>query len=165
MVDDGTTARQQVDDGGHGNPRPNPTTPPPSPSRTPRRTRRAGATTPSKLSPAVSSTTLPPPPTPPTPPADRLVTGTSSSLGTQRVRRSKSVICPICKKDMCHEKALCGHIRWHTHEERQAASSDIARALSSNFSSGHGGEEQGPSKRFKVPDLNKPPPPEEDDGA
>ncbi|CAH1433285.1 unnamed protein product [Lactuca virosa] len=159
MADDGTTARQQVDAGGHANARPNSSTPPPSPSQTPRRPRRAGATTPSKLSPAASSSTThppPPTPTPPTPSADRIIIGTAR----------KSVICPICKKDMYHEKALCGHIRWHTQEERLAASRDIARALSANFVSGQRGDgEQGPSKRFKLPDLNHPPPPEDDEGA
>ncbi|KAL7587056.1 hypothetical protein Lser_V15G39727 [Lactuca serriola] len=157
MVDDGNTARQQADAGGHGNARPNSSTPPSSPSQPPRRPRRAGATTPSKLSQAASSSTnLPPPPTPtptpPTPSADGIL------LGTAR----RPVICPICKKDMYHEKALCGHIRWHTQEERLAASRDIARALSANVVSGQRGDgEQGPSKRFKLPDLNEPPPSED----
>ncbi|CAI9265384.1 unnamed protein product [Lactuca saligna] len=155
MADNGNTARQQADAGGHGNARPNSSTPPSSPSQTPRRPpRRAGATTPSKLSQAASSsTTLPPPPTPtpPTPSADGIL------LATPR----RPVICPICQKDLHHEKALCGHIRWHTHEERLAASREIARALSANFVSRGGNGEQGPSKRFKLPDLNEPPPPEE----
>ncbi|KAL4572616.1 hypothetical protein LXL04_019396 [Taraxacum kok-saghyz] len=166
MADNGNTGRQKDDDGGHDGGRPNPTTPP-SPSRTPRRPRRN--TSPPKHSPGASSSTMPAPPTPPAPTG---ITGaSSSSAGTNiisftppKTKRTKSVICPICKKDMCHEKALCGHIRWHTQEERLAASIAIARALSSNVVvSGNGDEDEGPSKKYKLPDLNKSPPPEEEE--
>ncbi|KAI3668883.1 hypothetical protein L6452_40100 [Arctium lappa] len=178
MVNDGAnTTRHQADQHGGRREPPrsnlNSTTPPPSPSRTPRRTRRVATTTPPPSKPPSTSSTVLPPPPPPTSTERMVTTVTCSSVitttknpSTSGTRKQKSVICPICKKDMCHEKALCGHIRWHTQAERQAAYTDIARALASNFISGGVHiEHQGSPKRLKLPDLNQPPPPDDDDAA
>ncbi|KAD5803394.1 hypothetical protein E3N88_14754 [Mikania micrantha] len=95
----------------------------------------------------------PNPPPPPSPPP--------GSAGTKRpmMPKEKSVICPVCNRNMYHEKALNGHIRWHTAQEREAAGLGTARSLASTVVV----EEQDAPKRAKVPDLNRSPPPEDEE--
>ncbi|KAI3826462.1 hypothetical protein L1987_00510 [Smallanthus sonchifolius] len=89
-----------------------------------------------------------------------------SSSGTKRPStpvkpKEKTAICPVCKRNMYHDKALNGHIRWHTAEEREAAGVGTSRALANAIVV----EEQEVTKRAKVPDLNRSPPPENGDQA
>ncbi|KAI3683556.1 hypothetical protein L1987_84064 [Smallanthus sonchifolius] len=102
---------------------------------------------------AGKSNAAPPPPPPPPPPR---------SSGTKRPSTpSKTAICPVCKRNMYHDKALNGHIRWHTAEEREAAGVGTARALANAIVV----EEPEVTKRAKLPDLNRSPPPEDGDQA
>ncbi|KAK1411950.1 hypothetical protein QVD17_32831 [Tagetes erecta] len=93
-----------------------------------------------------------PPPPPPPPPSSSTKRPTTPAKPKQR-----SSVCPVCKRNLYHERALNGHIRWHTVEEREAAGISIARALASAVVV----EEPEAVKRAKVPDLNRSPPPED----
>ena len=63
---------------------------------------------------------------------------------------------------MHHEKAFCGHIRWHTPEDRDAKSAEIQETLALSRQVEDAVEI---AKRIKIPDLNKLPQPEDDDDA
>nr|GEV58235.1 cell division cycle protein 48 homolog [Tanacetum cinerariifolium] len=79
-----------------------------------------------------------------------------------RVSPSRKVNCPICGRNMHHEKAFCGHIRWHTQEERDAKSGEIQETLALSRQVEDAVEI---AKKIKIPDLNKLPQPEDDDDA
>ncbi|MFS7900796.1 putative transcription factor C2H2 family [Helianthus anomalus] len=81
--------------------------------------------------------------------------------------KSKSAICLVCKRDLCHEKALNGHIRWHTQQEREAAGIGNAKAVASASVVIRDANVRKPetSKPVKLPDLNKSPPREADKDA
>ncbi|KAJ0623574.1 putative transcription factor C2H2 family [Helianthus annuus] len=111
------------------------------------RTENDGASETKPIPPSPSSSAPPPLPPPPPPPQS----GTKRPLTPKSKEKEKMSICPICNKNLCHEKALNGHIRWHTAEER-------AKTFAATVTV----EEQEP-KRFKVPDLNRSPPPEDGD--
>ncbi|KAK1411949.1 hypothetical protein QVD17_32830 [Tagetes erecta] len=95
----------------------------------------------------------PPPPPPPPPPSG----GNKRPLTPSKTKENKSGICPICNRNLYHEKALNGHVRWHTAAEREAAG--IGPSKSTRV------EEQDDPKRIKVPDLNRSPPPEDGEAA
>ncbi|KAI3683557.1 hypothetical protein L1987_84065 [Smallanthus sonchifolius] len=108
------------------------------------------------------NTTPPPPSSSTTPPPPPIASG---SRNKRPMTSTKSSICPVCKKDLCHEKALNGHMRWHSLEEREAAGIGIARALASGVVVVRNEDVrvQDSCKRAKVPDLNYLPPPEDED--
>ncbi|GJS42003.1 cell division cycle protein 48 [Tanacetum coccineum] len=86
--------------------------------------------------------------------------GASSSCALTPSKRK--VNCPICGRNMHHEKAFCGHIRWHTQEERDAKSGEIQETLALSRQVEEAVEI---AKKIKIPDLNKLPQPEDDDDA
>ncbi|MFS7988120.1 putative transcription factor C2H2 family [Helianthus anomalus] len=93
---------------------------------------------------------------------------TPRPMSSPSKNKSKSAICRVCKRDLCHEKALNGHIRWHTQEEREAAGIGNAKVVASaSIVIGDADVPKSPesSKPFKLPDLNKSPPREEDKDA
>ena len=63
---------------------------------------------------------------------------------------------------MFHEKAFCGHIRWHTQEQRDANSVEIQQTLALSRQID---EAVQVAKKIKIPDLNELPQPEDDDDA
>ncbi|GJX01337.1 phospholipid-transporting ATPase 2 isoform X1 [Tanacetum coccineum] len=73
----------------------------------------------------------------------------SSNLVTPSKRK---VGCSICKRNMHHEKAFCGHIRWHMREERDANIAEIAETLALRR---HAEEVVLIAKKIKISDLNE----------
>nr|GEW41980.1 hypothetical protein [Tanacetum cinerariifolium] len=69
---------------------------------------------------------------------------------TNQVTPSKRKVgCSICKQNMHHEKAFCGHIRWHMREERDA---NIAETLALRR---HAEEVVLIAKKIKISHLNE----------
>lgn len=89
-----------------------------------------------------------------TPNSEQTVTATTDSVKATPPKRS--TICHICNKEMYHEKALYGHRRWHTSEERELARQVASEDATSVVVGANEGE--GSSKRMEIPDLNHPPP-------
>merc|ERR1712137_113354 len=116
------------------------------------------ATPPRSVS-ASSSTTTPPQTQPVTVTVSSSGAGSSSNPPLTPSKR-KDVFCPICNKNMFHEKAFCGHIRWHTQAQRDANSAEIQRTLAL---SRQVDEAVRVAKKIKIPDLNELPKPEDDD--
>merc|ERR1711874_376497 len=102
--------------------------------------------------------------TSPQPPLPITVTGSSSVAASSSSPLTpvsgKDVQCPICLKNLYHEKAVCGHIRWHTQGERDAKSVQIQRTLAL---SRQVDDAVHIAKKIKIPDLNEVWKPEDDD--
>nr|GEX76294.1 hypothetical protein [Tanacetum cinerariifolium] len=115
-----------------------------------------GPPTPTRSITTALSSTAPPP---------KFATGGTScgaSSSSALTPSKRKVNCPICGRNMHNEKAFCGHIRWHTQEERDAKSGEIQETLALSRQVEDAVEI---AKKIKIPDLNKLPQPEDDDDA
>ena len=84
---------------------------------------------------SVDSSSTPPSPPPQTQPAFGQLAGSSSGASSSSpltFTKHNKVICPICKRDMCHKKTFNGHLRWHSPQGRSDYSQQIQAVLASS---------------------------------